>query len=169
MSIPNGDFKLAGTNIVNTPFSVVEGEAMALAEAMKEMLQRGLSYVVFESDSKIVVDAISSRQSCVSEFSLLISYIQSILSLHNYFEVKYVRRQANKTLPSLAFIEPLPLIDTVAQILGKDVYSKPITDADRVKTIHQNDMILILMQRSLVSVQTTSLHQLRLKLFLLHG
>ncbi|KAK2416734.1 protein argonaute [Trifolium repens] len=133
MSIPNGDFKLAGTNIVNTPFSVVEGEAMALAEAMKEMLQRGLSYVVFESDSKIVVDAISSRQSCVSEFSLLISYIQSILSLHNYFEVKYVRRQANKTLPSLAFIEPLPLIDTVAQILGKDVYSKPITDADRVK------------------------------------
>ncbi|WJX78255.1 hypothetical protein P8452_61499 [Trifolium repens] len=37
------------------------------------------------------------------------------------------------TLPSLAFIEPLPLIDTVAQILGKDVYSKPITDADRVK------------------------------------
>jgi ribonuclease HI len=98
----NGDFKLAGTNIVNTPFSVVEGEAMALAEAMKEMLQRGLSYVVFESDSKIVVDAISSRQSCVSEFSLLISYIQSILSLHNYFEVKYVRRQANKVAHHLA-------------------------------------------------------------------
>ncbi|KAK2440380.1 protein argonaute [Trifolium repens] len=38
-----------------------------------------------------------------------------------------------------------------------------------METIHQNDMILILMQRSLVSVQTTSLHQLRLELFLLHG
>jgi hypothetical protein len=38
-----------------------------------------------------------------------------------------------QTLPSSAFIEPLPLIDTVAQMLGKDVYSKPITDADRVK------------------------------------
>jgi hypothetical protein len=34
----NGEFKLAGTNIVNTPFSVVEGEAMALVEAMKEVI-----------------------------------------------------------------------------------------------------------------------------------
>jgi ribonuclease HI len=98
----NGDFKLAGTNIVNTPFSVVEGEAMALVEAMKEVIQRGLQYVVFESDSKIVVDAISSRQSGVSEFSLLISFIQSLLTMHNYFEVKYVRRQANKVAHHLA-------------------------------------------------------------------
>jgi eukaryotic translation initiation factor 2C len=36
-------------------------------------------------------------------------------------------------LSSSAFIEPLPVIDIVAQILGKDVYSKPISDADRVK------------------------------------
>ncbi|WJX51472.1 hypothetical protein P8452_37667 [Trifolium repens] len=153
--------------------------------------------------------------------------------LGGYFRERKILQtiQGFQTLPSSAFIEPLPLIDTVAQILGKDVYSKPITDADRVKikkalkemifafppnrfpldekmnmqsivdyfqemyrytimrrhlpciqvgsekktnylpmeTIHQNDMILILMQRSLVSVQTTSLHQLRLELFLLHG
>ncbi|KAK2443989.1 protein argonaute [Trifolium repens] len=37
------------------------------------------------------------------------------------------------TFPLSAFIEPLSLIDIVAQILRKDVYSKPITDADRVK------------------------------------
>jgi hypothetical protein len=61
----SGEFKLAGTNIVNTPFSVLEGEAMALVEAMEEVIQRGLPYVVFESDSKIVVEAISSRQSGV--------------------------------------------------------------------------------------------------------
>jgi ribonuclease HI len=98
----SGEFKLAGTNIVNTPFSVLEGEAMALVEAMKEVIQRGLQYVVFESDSKTVVDAISSHQSGVSEFSLLISYIQSLLTMHNYFEVKYVRRQANKVAHHLA-------------------------------------------------------------------
>lgn len=36
-------------------------------------------------------------------------------------------------MSSKAFIEPLPVIDFVAQILGKDVLSKPLSDADRVK------------------------------------
>jgi hypothetical protein len=48
------------------------------------------------------VDAISSNHSGVSEFSLLISHIQSLLSFNNYFEVKYVRRQANKVAHYLA-------------------------------------------------------------------
>jgi ribonuclease HI len=87
----SGEFNLAGTNIVNTPYSVLKGEALALLEAMKEAAQRGLTYVMFESDSKSVVEAIYSRQSGVSEFSLLISNIQSLLNLHNYIEVKYVR------------------------------------------------------------------------------
>uniref|UniRef100_A0A7N2RFG2 PAZ domain-containing protein n=1 Tax=Quercus lobata TaxID=97700 RepID=A0A7N2RFG2_QUELO len=36
-------------------------------------------------------------------------------------------------MSSTAFIEPLPVIDFVAQILDKDVYSRPLSDADRVK------------------------------------
>jgi len=36
-------------------------------------------------------------------------------------------------MSSMAFIEPLPVIDFVVQILGKDVLSKPLSDADRVK------------------------------------
>jgi hypothetical protein len=43
-----GHFKLAGTNIVPSPFSVLEGEALALIEAMEEVIQRGLSYVIFK-------------------------------------------------------------------------------------------------------------------------
>jgi ribonuclease HI len=97
-----GGFKLAGSNTVTSSLSVVEGEAMAIIEAMEEVIRRGLSYVTFESDSKIAVDAISCRQTGVSEFSLLISHIQSLLCLHNYFEVKYVRRQANKVAHYLA-------------------------------------------------------------------
>jgi ribonuclease HI len=98
----HGGFILAGSNTLPTTFNVIEGEALALMEAMKEVIQRGFHFVIFESDSKIVVDAIHSRQSGVSEFSLLISSIQSLLSLHNYFEVKYVRRQANKVAHYLA-------------------------------------------------------------------
>lgn len=34
-----------------------------------------------------------------------------------------------------AFIEALPVIDFVAQLLGKDVISRPLSDADRVKVV----------------------------------
>jgi ribonuclease HI len=97
-----GHFQLAGTNILHSPLNVLEGEAMALTEAMEEVMHRGLSHVIFESDSKLVVDAISSRQAGISEFSMLISNIQSMLRMNNYFEVKFVKRQANKVAHSLA-------------------------------------------------------------------
>jgi ribonuclease HI len=86
-----GQFKLAGTNLVSSPLSVLE-----------EVIQRGIYFVIFESDSKLVVDTISSRQAGVSEFSILISHIQYLLRMNNYFEVKYVKRQANKVAHSLA-------------------------------------------------------------------
>jgi hypothetical protein len=38
----------------------------------------------------------------VSEFNLLISHIQSLLRMQNYFEIKYVSRQANKVVHYLA-------------------------------------------------------------------
>ncbi|MCH90758.1 hypothetical protein A2U01_0011680, partial [Trifolium medium] len=34
--------------------------AMAIKEAVEDIMQRGLSHVIFESDSKVVVDAIHS-------------------------------------------------------------------------------------------------------------
>jgi hypothetical protein len=42
-----GHFMLAGTNIIHSPLSVMEGEAMALLEAMEEVIHRGLSLVIF--------------------------------------------------------------------------------------------------------------------------
>uniref|UniRef100_A0A1J3JNK1 Protein argonaute 10 n=1 Tax=Noccaea caerulescens TaxID=107243 RepID=A0A1J3JNK1_NOCCA len=39
----------------------------------------------------------------------------------------------NIDMASAAFIEPLPVIEFVAQLLGKDVLSKPLSDSDRVK------------------------------------
>ena len=36
-------------------------------------------------------------------------------------------------MASAAFIEPLPVIEFVAQLLGKDVLSRPLSDSDRVK------------------------------------
>ncbi|XP_031476347.1 protein argonaute 10-like [Nymphaea colorata] len=39
----------------------------------------------------------------------------------------------NIDMSSTAFIEPLPVIEFVAQILNKDVLSRPLSDADRIK------------------------------------
>ncbi|KAK3028069.1 hypothetical protein RJ639_039360 [Escallonia herrerae] len=39
----------------------------------------------------------------------------------------------NIDVSSAAFIESLPVIEFVAQVLGKDVYSRPLLDAERVK------------------------------------
>jgi ribonuclease HI len=97
-----GHFKLAATNIVYSSHSVMEGEALALIDAMEEMIQREHTFVTFESDSKIVVDAISSSQHGLPDFHILISHIKFLLTLHNYFEVKYVKRQANIVAHTLA-------------------------------------------------------------------
>ncbi|VAI89449.1 unnamed protein product [Triticum turgidum subsp. durum] len=42
----------------------------------------------------------------------------------------------NIDMSSTAFIEALPVIDFVAQILGKDVMSRPLSDANRIKLVH---------------------------------
>lgn len=36
-------------------------------------------------------------------------------------------------MSSTAFIEPLPVIDFVSQLLNRDISSRPLSDADRVK------------------------------------
>jgi hypothetical protein len=70
----------------------LEEEATVLKKAIVEMSQRGYSHVIFESDSQVVIDVISSRQRGVSDFNNIISVIKSLLHLHNNFEVKFVKR-----------------------------------------------------------------------------
>jgi hypothetical protein len=36
-------------------------------------------------------------------------------------------------MSSTAFIEPLPVIDFVTQLLNRDVSSRPLSDSDRIK------------------------------------
>lgn len=41
-------------------------------------------------------------------------------------------------MASAAFIEALPVMEFVAQLLGKDVSSRPLSDSDRVKVTTSN-------------------------------
>jgi hypothetical protein len=58
---------------------------MALKEAVEEALNRGISQVIFESDSKSVVEALASRRVDLSEFSSIIAHIKSLVMLSPNF------------------------------------------------------------------------------------
>jgi ribonuclease HI len=97
-----GRFIAAATTWIDGSCSIVEGESIALLEALKVMDQRGYSHVIFESDSKSVVDAIHHFRGGNSEFSLLVSNIINFLACNQNFLVKFVRRQANMAAHTLA-------------------------------------------------------------------
>jgi ribonuclease HI len=97
-----GHFVMAETTWIDGSCSIVEGESIALLEALEVMRQRGFSHVVFETDSKCVVDAIHHFRSGQSEFSILVSNIISIISCNQNFVVKFVKRQANMVAHTLA-------------------------------------------------------------------
>ena len=41
-------------------------------------------------------------------------------------------------MSATAFIEPLPVIEFVAQLLNSDIHSRPLSDAERVKVFSLN-------------------------------
>jgi ribonuclease HI len=93
---------MAGTTWREGHCSILEGEAMALLHALKEMEQIGLSQVIFETDSKSVVDAIQHYRGGNSEFSSIIGHIHNVLLLNPNFMVKFIKRQANMVAHTLA-------------------------------------------------------------------
>jgi ribonuclease HI len=97
-----GRFIAAETTWFDGNCSIVEGEAIALLNALQSMVQRGFSHVIFESDSKSVVDAIHHYRGGNSEFSVSVSNINNLLACNQNFLVKFVRRQANMVAHTLA-------------------------------------------------------------------
>jgi ribonuclease HI len=83
----------------------MEGDSIALLEALHAMEQQGITHVIFESDSKSIVVAILPIyhvRGGSSEFCFLISQINSILSCNPNFVVKFIKQQANMVAHTLA-------------------------------------------------------------------
>ncbi|GAU38029.1 hypothetical protein TSUD_395890 [Trifolium subterraneum] len=85
-----------------TVMSSVEGEAWTLLLAMEEARYKGLDRVQFESDSKVLVEAIHMKRRGNSEFLSIVHDIISFMSSFLNFEVKFFRRQANSVAHTLA-------------------------------------------------------------------
>ncbi|GAU33842.1 hypothetical protein TSUD_393500 [Trifolium subterraneum] len=97
-----GQLMAGMTQWQQTVISPVEGEAWALLLAMEEARHRGLDRVQFESDSKVLIEAIHMKRRGNSEFLSIFHDILSIMSSFPNFEVKFVRRQANSVAHTLA-------------------------------------------------------------------
>jgi hypothetical protein len=97
-----GRFVMAETTWFEGNCSIVEGEAIAMLEALKAMRLRDMQHVIFESDSKNVVDAIHHHRRGYTEFSLIIAHIIHLLYSNSNFVVKFIKRQANMVAHTLA-------------------------------------------------------------------
>ncbi|GAU50366.1 hypothetical protein TSUD_284640 [Trifolium subterraneum] len=82
--------------------SSIEGEAWALLLTMEEARHRGLDRVQFESDSKVLIEAIHMKRRGNFELVSTVHDILSFMSSFLNFEVKFVRRQANSVAHTLA-------------------------------------------------------------------
>jgi hypothetical protein len=61
---------------------------------MREVEDRGITHVIFETDSKSV-NAIHNLRVDLSEFSSIICNIKNILLLNLNFVAKFIKRQTN--------------------------------------------------------------------------
>jgi ribonuclease HI len=62
------------SNCIRQRLTIIEGEVMTLLEALHEVIS--WSTIVFESHSKVIVDAIHANQSGMSKFSSIIFSIE---------------------------------------------------------------------------------------------
>lgn len=82
--------------------TVLEAESLGLLEAIKVAISNDMRDVMFETDSKVLSDALHTTSTLANEFGDLVSHCISLLVSRNDFVVSYVRRQANKVAHSIA-------------------------------------------------------------------
>lgn len=61
-----------------------------------------MSNIIFETDAKLVFDAISSTKFDFSEFGFIINFCKTIINQEQTYSVSHVKRQANTTTHTAA-------------------------------------------------------------------
>lgn len=103
----NGCFCLAKTCWISPILNVDEGEAYGLLTAINWILELQLENVIFELDSKRVVDSFGSRMRDFTNFGSIIFYCRHFLvSFLKNSKVEFSRRQANVVAHVLAKVAP---------------------------------------------------------------
>ena len=90
------------SKVMEGMFSSREVEALCLREAIRWVISQQYVSVIFETDSKLVVNAINNSSADLSKFGLLIQECKLLLSSSKNFLCSFVNRQAHVVSHSLA-------------------------------------------------------------------
>jgi len=91
-----GQLLLGKSGYLHLSASSLEAETIALLEAIKMAISNGFHSVWFETDCKLLVDALSLSTVPNTEFGDLVSQYRILLSTNFDFTVSFVKRQASK-------------------------------------------------------------------------
>jgi ribonuclease HI len=97
-----GQLLIGKSDFLHSPSTVLEAEAIALLESLKMAIVNGMHVVLFETDSKTLVEIIKSHATSHNELRDLIVQCRSFLNSNPDFVVLFIRRQANKVAHSIA-------------------------------------------------------------------
>ncbi|XP_073152301.1 uncharacterized protein [Henckelia pumila] len=92
----SGVFIGCRSSVFHGRLQVSEGETMSILEALSWVHNLGFQKVIFESDLKIVVDALGSSVNDLSEFASIVSQCKIIMHAYPEFIVRFVPRKANE-------------------------------------------------------------------------
>lgn len=73
-----------------------KAESLCLLDALYWIISLGMDHVIFESDAKILVDAVHSKNPDISELGSIVDECKFILQSNQTFKVCFVKRQVSK-------------------------------------------------------------------------
>ena len=91
-----GNFLLGKSDYNYSSTTVLEAEAIGLLESMKLAISKAFHHVIFETDSKILVDLLKSTTPSINEIGDLVSECKTMLLNNSDYVVSFVRGQANR-------------------------------------------------------------------------
>ncbi|CAH9126141.1 unnamed protein product, partial [Cuscuta epithymum] len=97
-----GHFYMAMSEWCKASLSPVEAKVWGLRQAMSWMQNMDHEQVIFEMDSKQVVQDVHSAREDISEYGSLLEDCKSLLATKNNFKVVFTRRKANSSAHALA-------------------------------------------------------------------
>jgi len=96
------NFLLGKSDLNYSSVTVLEAEAIGLLESIKMAISKAFHHVMFETDSKILVDLLKSTNPPINEIGDLVSECKTLLLSNPDYVVSFVRKQANKVAHSIA-------------------------------------------------------------------
>ncbi|PNY14077.1 putative prefoldin subunit 1-like protein [Trifolium pratense] len=112
-----GRFVIAGSSWTNGRYTIIEGEAISMYEAMKELQQRDYTNVVFETDSQAGADLQCSQRAFVEIQGRMIETTRKLKQVQNQIRSKETdKKRAFLTMEEL---KQVPDDTNVYKSIGK--------------------------------------------------